>query len=150
MLAGLALDCAAHAATIQEPYTLSSSNGVLNLLMVAEAQTVPTVSPLNPTGLVYSVCLRPTNGSETCPAPPANVIPYAGPLLHLSQGDVLNIHLVNLLPPLTDAFHANNPEEPTEGFLEPDESSHAWDAGFGALPDSCSPQLWRQRLRLYF
>jgi FtsP/CotA-like multicopper oxidase with cupredoxin domain len=108
---------AAQAATIQEPYTLSSSNGVLNLLMVAEAETVPTLSPLNPTGLVYSVCLRPSNGSETCPPPPANVIPYAGPLLKLKQGDVLNIHLVNLLPPLTDSFHASNPEEPNETFL---------------------------------
>ena len=117
MLAALAMGCVADAATIQEPYTLASSNGVLNVLMVAEAQTVPTLSPLNPTGLVYSVCLRPTNGSETCPAPAANVIPYAGPLLHLSQGDVLNIHLVNALPPLNDSFHAVNPEEPTEGFL---------------------------------
>src|SRR5271165_397928 len=107
---------ATRAATIQEPYTLTSSNGVLNLLMVAEAQTVPTLSPLNPTGLVYSVCLRPSNGSETCPPPPANVIPYAGPILKLKQGDVLNIHLVNLLPPLTDSFHATNPEE-MEGFL---------------------------------
>ena len=107
---------AAKAATIQEPYTLTSSNGVLNLLMVAQAQTVPTLSPLNPTGLVYSVCLRPADRSETCPAPPTNVIPYAGPLLKLKQGDVLNIHLVNRLPPLTDSFHATNPEE-SEGFL---------------------------------
>jgi hypothetical protein len=73
--AGFLLAASAEAATIQEPYTLASSNGVLNLLMVAEAQPVPTLSPLNPTGLVYSVCLRPSNGSETCPPPPANVIP---------------------------------------------------------------------------
>lgn len=107
----------AEAATIQEPYTLSSSNGVLDLLMVAEAQTVPTLSPLNPTGLVYSVCIRPSNGSETCPPPPATVIPYAGPLLKLQQGDVVKVHLVNKLPPLTDSFHASNPNEPNETFL---------------------------------
>jgi L-ascorbate oxidase len=115
--AGFLLAASAEAATIQEPYTLASSSGVLNLLMVAEAQPVPTLSPLNPTGLVYSVCLRPSNGSETCPPPPANVIPYAGPILKLTQGDVLNIHLVNVLPPLTDSFHATNSEEPTETFL---------------------------------
>lgn len=112
MLAG-----AAHADTIQEPYTLTSANGVLNLLMVAEAQTVPTLSPLNPTGFVYSVCTRPQNGGEICPPPPANVIPYAGPLLRLNQGDVVNVHLVNNLPPLTDSKHSENPEEPTEAFL---------------------------------
>jgi L-ascorbate oxidase len=122
-LVGLSAGCllfagAAQAATIQEPYTLAASNGVLNLLMVAHAQTVPTLNPLNPTGLVYDVCIRPSNGSETCPPPPANVIPYAGPILKLMQNDVLNIHLVNLLPPLTDSFHANNPtEEPTAAFL---------------------------------
>jgi L-ascorbate oxidase len=103
--------------TLQQPYTLTSSNGVLNLLMVAQAQKVPTLSPLNPTGLVYNVCIRPSNGSETCPPPPANVIPYAGPLLNLSQGDILNVHLVNNLPPLTDSKHAMNPEEPTKTYL---------------------------------
>ena len=103
--------------TLQQPYTLTSSNGVLNLLMVAQAQKVPTLSPLNPTGLVYNVCIRPSNGSETCPPPPANVIPYAGPLLNLSQGDILNVHLVNNLPPLTDSKHAMNPEEPTKSYL---------------------------------
>lgn len=77
----------ARADPTEEPYTLTSSHGVLNLLMVAEAQTVPTLSPLNPTGFVYSVCERPANGSETCPPPPASVIPYAGPLLKLSQGE---------------------------------------------------------------
>ena len=117
LVASLLVSGAAQADTIQEPYTLSSSNGVLNLLMVAEAQTVPTLSPLNPKGLVYSVCLRPSYGSETCPPPPANVIPYAGPLLKLQQGDVVNVHLVNRLPPLTDSKHAVNPEEPTETFL---------------------------------
>jgi L-ascorbate oxidase len=109
---------AAQADIIQEPYTLSSSNGVLNLLMVAEARAVPTLSPLNPTGLVYSVCLRPSDGAETCPTPSANVIPYAGPLLKLRQGDVLNVHLVNNLPLLTDSKHAmNQQEEPGAGFL---------------------------------
>ena len=107
----------AKADPIQEPYTLTSSKGSLNVLLVAHAQTVPTLSPLNPTGLVYSACLRPPDGSETCPPPPANAIPYAGPLLKLMPGDVLNVHLVNLLPPLTDSKHATNPEEPTETYL---------------------------------
>jgi hypothetical protein len=65
--AGLFLVGAAKAATIQEPYTLTSSNGALNLLMVAQAETVPTLFPLNPIGLVYGVCLRPADVSETCP-----------------------------------------------------------------------------------
>ena len=53
LFVGFRLAEAAKAETIQEPYTLTSSNGVLNLLLVAQAQTVPSLSPLNPTGLVY-------------------------------------------------------------------------------------------------
>ncbi len=114
----LAAASVAHADPLQEPYTFSSTNGVLDLLMVAEAAKVPTLSPLNPTGFVYSVCRRPSNPMlETCPPPPAGVIPYAGPLLKLQQGDTVKVHLVNKLPPLTDSKHAGNPEEPQEAFL---------------------------------
>jgi hypothetical protein len=89
LVVGFLLAGAAKAEIIQQPYTLTSSNGVLNLLMVAQAETVPTLSPLNPPGLVYSVRLRPAE-SESCPLLPKKVIPYAGPLLKPRQGDVLN------------------------------------------------------------
>ena len=117
-IAGSAIVSLAQADPIQEPYTLTSSNGVLDILMVAQTASVPTLAPLNPTGLVYSVCPRPSNTAiETCPPPPAGAAPYAGPLLKLKQGDTLKVHLVNNLPVLTDSKHAVNPEEPTQAFL---------------------------------
>ena len=107
----------ANAAEIQEPYTLSSVNGVLDVLMVARPGTLSTLTPQKPTGFVYDVCRRPTNGAEVCPAPPPGVNLYAGPRLALMQGDVLKVHLVNKLPMLTDAKHSVNPEEPGHAYL---------------------------------
>ena len=101
---------------IQEPYTLSSTNGVLDLLMIATAAPIPQLSP-EPTGFVYEVCQRPTNGSNTCPPLPAGYNAYAGPRLALKQGDVLKIHFINQLPLLTDSKHAVNPEEPGHEYL---------------------------------
>jgi hypothetical protein len=46
LFVGFLLAGAAEAEIIQQPYTLTSSNGVLNLLMVAQAETVPTLSPV--------------------------------------------------------------------------------------------------------
>jgi FtsP/CotA-like multicopper oxidase with cupredoxin domain len=101
----------ARAAELQEPITLQSQNGILDILLVAKAAAIPTLSPLNPTGWVYDVCLNPHNGANDCPAKPASAKNYGGTRLQLFQGDTLKIHLVNKLPPVTDADHAKDPGE---------------------------------------
>src|SRR5713101_3991751 len=112
VLAGTALCLAAGtagAADLAEPITLSSQSGVLDVLMVAKAATLPTLSPFAPTGWVYEICLRPTNGADACPS--GSTVPnyYGGTHLHLKQGDTLRVHLVNQLPPVADAKHAVEP-----------------------------------------
>ena len=91
------------AADLQEPITLQSRNGVLDILLVAKAAAVPSLSPFNPTGWVYDVCLNPHQGANDCPAKPGALNLYGGTRLQLSQGDTLKIHLVNKLPPITDS-----------------------------------------------
>ena len=104
-------------AEIQEPYTLASVNGVLDLLMIAQPAPLQTLTPQRPTGFVYSWCRRPTKGATTCPALPSAANVLAGPHLQLNPGDLLKIHLVNRLPPLTDSFHGTNPEESQHAYL---------------------------------
>jgi len=118
MVAAAALALAASAAVaadLQEPITLASKNGVLDVLMVARAAGVPAISLPNaasPTqGWVYDICARPANGSDTCP--PGSSAPnyYGGTRLALMQGDTLKFRLVNKLPPITDSKHASEPDE---------------------------------------
>ena len=102
---------AAGAVDLQEPVTLQSKKGVLDILLVAKAATIPSLSPLNPTGWVYDICLNPHNGANDCPAVAGSPNLYGGTRLQLSQGDTLKIHLVNKLPPITDSDHAQDPDE---------------------------------------
>ena len=95
-----------HAAELAEPITISSENGILDLLMIAKAAPIQTLSS---TGWVYVVCKRPADGSEACPQPADTPNYYGGTLLHLEKGDTLRIHLVNQLPPVTDSKHALEP-----------------------------------------
>jgi hypothetical protein len=54
----------AGAADLQEPITLQSSKGVLDILLVAKTAPVPSLSPFNPTGWAYDVCPNPHNGAN--------------------------------------------------------------------------------------
>jgi len=94
---------------LREPITIASTNGLLDILMVARAAPVSTL-PGAPIGWVYDICERPQDGSETCPQ--RNVQPlnlYGGTRLKLQKGDTLRIHLVNQLPPVHDSDHASDP-----------------------------------------
>jgi L-ascorbate oxidase len=117
LLAGAAFSFSAGAAgavDLQEPITLQSRNGVLDILLVAKAAAIPSLSPMNPTGWVYDICLNPHNGANDCPVVSGSPNLYGGTRLQLSQGDTLKIHLVNKLPPITDSDHA---QDPAEAFL---------------------------------
>lgn len=116
ILAGVGFFIAAGAACaseLQEPMTLASKNGVLDILLVAKEAPVPALAS-NVKGWVFDVCVNPHNGANDCPPKPPSANLYGGTRLQLWQGDTLKIHLVNKLPPITDSDHAG---EPDEGFL---------------------------------
>jgi L-ascorbate oxidase len=101
----------ANAVELRNPPELDSLNGVLDVLMVAKAASVPSLAPFVPTGWVYEICLRSEAIDNECPAstPPRNY--YGGTNLHVNPGDTLRIHLVNQLPMATDSKHAGDPGE---------------------------------------
>src|SRR5262245_21028207 len=115
------------AADFLEPPVFTSQNGVLNILMVAKAKPIPTISftpptggsAINPIGWAYEICQRPATGSS-CPTGTGTVWDYGGVRLALQQGDTLNIHFVNQLPKV-DANKLNHVTDPGEAnlFLNP-------------------------------
>ncbi len=130
MVVTLGFGCvAATAAPFVDPPVFTSANGVLDLLMIAQAAPIPGISftppgggaAINPTGWVYQICPRATANGNQCPAGAATVAAYGGTRLALKQGDTLKIRLVNKLPPLdpvkvthsVDPGEANLPLNPT-------------------------------------
>jgi FtsP/CotA-like multicopper oxidase with cupredoxin domain len=106
-LAGVAGLAQAGGDKLKDLPVLASSNGVLDLLMIAKAEPATLLTPVVPKqAMVYEICPRPKDGSEECPAEYDTPNLYGGTRLQLEQGDVLRIHLVNRLPPITDASHA--------------------------------------------
>ena len=99
------------------PYPFTSTNGVLNLLMVARAEPIYNLTDApgggNPIGWVFDVCYRPADGSNTCPAgsdavnSPGGL--YGGNWLQINPGDTLNIHFVNRLPMITNSIIGSEP-----------------------------------------
>ena len=89
-----------------EPPVFVSSNGVLDLLMVALPLPVTSLTyvppynlpALNPTGWVYQICQRAVAVGNACPAGSGTVSNYGGTRLALQPGDQLKIRLVNQLP----------------------------------------------------
>jgi len=93
---------------LREPPVLSSTHGVLDLLVIAKATPVPQFAPYQATAWAYQVCARPADGARVCPGTSANSDLYAGTRLQLSPGDLLKIRLVNQLPPDPSAPYAPN------------------------------------------
>ncbi|MEA3023289.1 MAG: hypothetical protein QOK01_2141 [Alphaproteobacteria bacterium] len=140
----------AGAATLAEPPVFTSHNGVLDIMMVAIAQPIPTISfvpphsstAIHPTGWVFQICPRPASGLS-CPSGSATVSPYGGTRLALQQGDTLKIRFVNRLPKVnpnklaheTDPGEANLFRNPTNlhthGLLTPARAATAGDPTFG-------------------
>jgi L-ascorbate oxidase len=112
--AWMGLTAGASAAELQDLLPLDSVDGVLDILIVAKAASVPALAPFVPTGWVYEICRRADAVGDECPSstPPADY--YGGTNLHLNPGDTLRIHFVNKLPMVTDSEHAG---EPGMGYL---------------------------------
>jgi L-ascorbate oxidase len=109
--ASLSVTSLARAGDFVEPPVFTSSNGVLDLLMVALPLPVPSLTyvppnnaqPLNPIGWVYQICQRAVAIGNACPSGSATVSNYGGTRLALQPGDALKIRLVNELPALDPA-----------------------------------------------
>ena len=99
---------ALQAADLQEPITLASQNGVLDLLMIVKAAPLSTI-PGSPTGWVYDICRRSQGNVNACPHTGGSPNLYGGTLFQLKQGDTLKFRLVNQLPAITDSKHATEP-----------------------------------------
>jgi L-ascorbate oxidase len=96
---------------LKEPKVLSSSGGQLDVLMVAHAASVNAFSPYQTTGWVYSICYRPSDGSNQCPSDGSQDNDYGGTRLQINPGDKLKVHLINQLPTAADAKHAQDDGE---------------------------------------
>jgi len=150
--AAAALACGAQtalAANFHEPTVFSSQNGVLDILMIARAKPIPTISfnpphsrsSINPIGWAYEICKRPASGLS-CPTG-TGVWDYGGVRLNLKQGDTLKIRFVNRLPKMdpdkvnhiTDPGQANLFRNPTNlhthGLLTPARAATRGDPTFG-------------------
>jgi len=138
------------AANFAEPAVFASQQGVLDILMIAKARPIPSISftppgggaAINPVGWVYEVCRRPASG-DRCPPGAGTAADYGGVRLALKQGDTLKIRLVNQLPKIdpaklthvTDPGGANlylNPTNlHTHGFLVPARAPTSADPSVG-------------------
>jgi len=123
--AAAALACGAQtalAANFHEPPVFSSQNGVLDILMIARAKPIPTISfnpphsrsSINPIGWAYEICKRPASGLS-CPTG-TGVWDYGGVRLNLKQGDTLKIRFVNRLPKM-DPDKVNHITDPGQANL---------------------------------
>jgi FtsP/CotA-like multicopper oxidase with cupredoxin domain len=98
------------AQTSFNPPSFSSSNGVLDLLLIARAETIH-LGKFSPTGWVYEVCKTSDALNDQCPADSRTVATYRGVILQLQPGDHLRMKLVNHLPPAPeDAENAHGPD----------------------------------------
>jgi FtsP/CotA-like multicopper oxidase with cupredoxin domain len=143
----------AGAANFVEPAVFASSNGVLDILMIARPKPIPSISftppgggpAINPTGWVYEICKRPANATG-CPAGAGTVSDYGGVRLALQPGDTLKIRMINKLPPINPAKlrHVTEPGQAnlylnptnlhTHGLLTPARAATRSDPTFGDFP----------------
>ena len=105
---------AAFASNFVEPPVFASANGVLDLLIIALPQPVPSLSyvppsgpVINPVGWVYQICPRSSAVGNRCPAGSPTTSYYGGIRLALQKGDRLKFRLVNQLPPINPVTLAN-------------------------------------------
>src|SRR5579859_2476717 len=92
------------------PASFTSSNHVLDLVMIARPETIH-LGEFSPTGWIYEVCKTAVAVNDQCPADSRTVANYKGVALQLQPGDHLRIKLINHLPPAPDdAEHAHGPD----------------------------------------
>ena len=87
------------------PPVFTSQNGMLDIIMIAKAQEVPSIlftspdgSAMHPTGWVYEICQRKDSIGNACPPNAQTSSDWGGVRLALNKGDMLKVRLVNRLP----------------------------------------------------
>ncbi len=85
-------------ATSDGPPVFTSSNHLLDLLVIAEPKPI-TLGKFQPTAWVFEMCPTSLAQGDSCPAGSQTVAPYGGIRLQLYPGDHLRMKLVNHLPP---------------------------------------------------
>jgi FtsP/CotA-like multicopper oxidase with cupredoxin domain len=100
-------DSGAHGQAPAEPPALTSSNHLLDLLVIAEPATV-ALGDRRPVAWVFKMCSRTVARNDNCPAGSQTFAPYGGIRLQLNAGDHLRMRLINRLPPApADAIYAH-------------------------------------------
>ena len=90
-----------------DPPVFTSSNGVLDVLVVARPSTVQ-LRDARPTAWVFEICPTAVAQDDKCPEGSKTAAPYGGVRLQLSPGDHLRMRLINRLPSApADAEHAH-------------------------------------------
>ncbi|HLY42650.1 MAG TPA: multicopper oxidase domain-containing protein [Terracidiphilus sp.] len=90
-----------------DPPVFTSSNHLLDLLIIARASTIKLGS-FTPTAWVYEICPMSVAQDDQCPSDSRTVAPYGGVRLQVYPGDHLRMRLVNHLPPApADAENAH-------------------------------------------
>ncbi len=96
--------------TFNNPPSFSSSNHVLDLLVIARPDTI-RLGTFSPTAWIYELCQTSIAVQDQCPSDSRTAASYAGVLLQLQPGDHLRMKLVNRLPPApSDAQYAHGPD----------------------------------------
>jgi len=150
MFALCVVSVAAMADALDDPPVFRSQNGVLDIMMIAIPQPIPSIAyippsggpAIYPTGWVFQICPRPVVGLN-CPPGSATASSYGGVHLALKPGDTLKVRYVNRLPKLdpkklrhqTDPGEANlylNPTNlHTHGLITPARAATLSDPTFG-------------------
>jgi len=100
------------------PPVLTSSNHLLDLLVIAEPATI-TLGDRHPVAWVFEICPRAVARNDNCPADAQTFAPYGGIRLQLYAGDHLRIRLINRLPPApADAIYAHGSDAMMNGMLD--------------------------------
>ena len=90
-----------------DPPTFSSSNHILDLLVIAEPKTI-RLGDFQPIAWVFKMCQTVIAHGDECPDDARTVSPYGGIRLQLHPGDHLRMRLINRLPPApADAQYAH-------------------------------------------
>src|SRR6478736_852440 len=96
--------------TFNNPPSFSSSNHLLDLLIIARPDTIH-LGTFSPTAWIYEVCQTSVAADDQCPSDSRTAASYAGVILQLQPGDHLRMKLVNHLPPApSDAESAHGPD----------------------------------------
>ncbi len=100
-----------------EPPVFTSSNHLLDLLVIAEPSTI-TLGDRHPVAWVFEMCRTAVARHDNCPRDSRTFAPYGGIRLQLYPGDHLRMRLINRLPPVpADAIYAHGGDSMMNGML---------------------------------